>query len=281
MPLGFRLADYDRYRAKVGEATVIDLTRRTDPARVDGVWRNLQQVLDTYGPPWVLHLWTKNVGGTLEQGADILQSVQAAGTTLAAQVTVTGLAGTVWEPLVPTDSLDQLPRLAEVLGGPGHIKWRYDPIIPGVHTSERFARLAARAASHGLTRSIINFVAVPGRYKRADRRLAGLLPGWAEGMPGYDDAWRIAVALELVDIAAQHGISLACCAESSRLSAAVQGLGVAACADHAWFCELSGKAPARTTYGGSRPGCGCVRYFDVGNYGYWRRCHQCAYCYAG
>jgi hypothetical protein len=281
MGLYYRLADYARYREAVGEATVIDISRRTDPGRIGAVWANLREVLAAHGAPWVVQVWTKSVGGVLDLGGDTLRALVDAGATVTAQVTVTGLAGSLWEPAVPTDSLARLGDLAEVLGGPDHLTWRYDPILPTVHAPETFARLAREVAAQGVTRAVINFVAPPGRYARVDRRLADLLPGWSDGMPGYDDAWRLAVARETVAAAREAGLRLACCAESAGLAAGVEGLHPAACGDGAWFAALSGRPAPAGRGRGSRPGCGCLRYFDVGNYGHWSRCHRCAYCYAG
>ncbi|NLG50170.1 MAG: DUF1848 domain-containing protein [Chloroflexi bacterium] len=281
MGLVYRLADYEAYARRVGAATVIDLTRRTDPARASIVWERLRDVRDAYGAPWIVQVWTKNPAGVLALGQDLLRELMDAGTTVAAQVTVTGLAGTPWEPLVPADGLRALPRLAWLLGGAAHITWRYDPILPSVHSPERFTTLARQAAEAGISRGVINFVAAPGHYKRVDRRLQALLPGWAEGMPGYDAGWKEAVARELVEIAAEQGIALGCCAESAGLAGRVPGLRVAACGDYEWFAALSGQRPPRAPFRGSRPGCGCVPYFDVGMYGNWSRCHRCAYCYAG
>ena len=110
MPLCFRVEDYARYRQRVGEATYIDLTRRTDPARILQVWANLREVVAAYGPPWVLQIWTKDAAGVLRQGEETLRVLVAAGTTLTAQVTVTGLAGSIWEPGVPRDGLEAIPR---------------------------------------------------------------------------------------------------------------------------------------------------------------------------
>ena len=128
---------------------------------------------------------------------------------------------------------------------------------------------------------MINFVAAPGRYKRVDARLAAVLPGWEVGMPGYDDAWRARTAADLVETAGKLGLVVAVCAESAGLAQRVEGLEVAACGDHGWFVALSGCDPGRAPARGSRPGCGCAAYFDVGLYGQRNRCHGCVYCYAG
>jgi hypothetical protein len=194
---------------------------------------------------------------------------------------VTGLGGTSWEPLAPADPFAGLDALIELVGGPDHVKWRYDPVIPTVHKLGRFRRLAKRATALGISRCVMNFVAEPGRYKRVDARLAGTLPGWDRGMPGYDDTWRTTTATAMVKAARDMGLALAVCAESCDLGGEVAGLKPAACGDHGWFAEISGRDPGRVSGAGSRPGCGCAAYFDVGLYGQRLRCHQCLYCYAG
>ncbi len=282
MAFSYRLEDYVRYRQQVGEATCVDISRRTDPARVARVWENLQEIYDACGAPWIVQILTKDVSGTLRLGEGLLRKLIEAGSTVTAQVTITGLAGTIWEPLVPTDGIQHLSRLAAVLGGPEHVKWRYDPIIPTVHDERRFRDLAQRVADTGVRLGVINFVAPPGRYNRVDRRLSQLLPGWSSGMTDYDMAWRKRIASELVEEAARVGIRLSCCAECHHLASEIEGLGRAACGDHSWFTALSGRITMpRAPYKGSRPGCGCARYYDVGSYGHWSKCHRCAYCYAG
>lgn len=281
MSLVFRLEDYARYLERVGESTYLDLTRRTDPARVERVWDNLRAVVNSYGAPWIVQLWTKDAAGALVRGGSLLQRLVDGGTTLSAQVTVTGLSGSVWEPLAPAEPFAGVAELAALAGGPDHVKWRYDPVIPTVHHLDRFCRLAQRAAELGIVRCVVNFVAPPGRYKRVDARLSGALPGWDEGMPGYEEAWRIAAAAQLVEAAGAAGLSVAACAESAGLVGSVPDLQPAACGDHDWFVALSGRDPGRALATGSRPGCGCAAYFDVGLYGQWRRCHRCLYCYAG
>jgi hypothetical protein len=219
MSFVFRLEDYARYLERVGGTTYIDVTRRTDPARIPRVWDHLRAVVDTYGPPWIVQLWTKDAAGTLARGGSLLRDLRRAGTTLAAQVTVTGLGGTGWEPRVPAEPFAGVADLVALAGGPDHVKWRYDPVLPTVHDPERFKRLAGRAAELGITRCVVNFVAAPGRYKRVDARLSAVLPGWSQGMPGYDGAWRAETAAHLVEIAGGWGLRVATCAESAGLAA--------------------------------------------------------------
>lgn len=277
----FRLEDYARYVAWVGGATYLDVTRRTDPARIPRVWEHLRAVVHTYGVPWIVQVWTKDAANVLVRGGILLERLRAEGTTLAAQVTVTGLGGTSWEPGAPKAPFSGLEELIDLVGGANHVKWRYDPIMPSVHRRDRFRRLAERASSLGITQCVINFVSAPGRYKRVDARLASVLPGWTEGMPGYDERWRAAISADLVSAAGQFGLTVAVCAESEGLTQQVPELGAAACGDHEWFVTLSGRDPGRAPTQGSRPGCGCAAYFDVGLYGQRSRCHRCLYCYAG
>jgi hypothetical protein len=277
----FRLEDYPRYLERVGDATYVDVTRRTDPARIGQVWHNLRAVVDAFGAPWIVQLWTKDAAGVLVQGAGLIGRLRDQGTTVAAQVTVTGLGGTVWEPLAPAEPFAGVAELIATAGGPQHVTWRYDPVLPNVHRLERFRRLAERAARLGIRRCVVNLIAPPGRYNRVDARLGRLLPGWAEGMPGYDDGWRVEAVGQIVAAAAEWGLQVACCAEYAALAGRVPGLRPAACGDHGWFVALSGRDPGRVPAAGSRSGCGCAAYFDVGLYGQWARCHRCAYCYAG
>ncbi len=281
MSFVFLLEDYARYRERVGEATYLDVTRRTDPARVQQVWENLRAVARSYGAPWIVLLWTRDASGAIRRGGKILRELRDAGTTIAVQWTVTGLGGTKWEPLAPTVPFAGAEELLPLVGGPDHVKWRYDPVIPSVHRPDVFRRLAEEAAWWGITRCVINFLCPPGRYKRVDARLAPLLPGWSEGMPGYDETWRVDAAAGIVEAARGFGISVAVCAESRALAERVPGLRSPACGDHAWFAALSGRNPPRARTSGSRPGCGCAAYFDVGMYGRWHACHRCVYCYAG
>ena len=93
MSFAFRLEEYPRYLERVGEATYLDVTRRTDPARVEKVWDNLRAVVRAYGAPWIVQLWTKDAVGVVGYGKEVLEGLQNAGTTLVAHVTVTGTGG--------------------------------------------------------------------------------------------------------------------------------------------------------------------------------------------
>lgn len=277
----FRLQDYAAYLARVGDATYIDCTRRTDPARVPEVWENLRAVVDAHGPPWILQLWTKNPRGVMERGGALLERLRAGGTTIACQLTVTGLGGTALEPRAPADALGEAGEFLERIGGPAHCAWRFDPALPGLDNLVRFEALAPRAAALGITRLVMNFACDPGTYARVDARLANVFPYWREGLPGIDPLWKEQTAREITARAAALGLTTFCCAEGKGLRDTVPDLGPPECGSFAWFCELSGRTPAHSRQRPSRRGCGCADYFDVGCYGKWHACHGCLYCYAG
>ena len=112
--------------------------------------------------------------------------------------------------------------------------------------------------------------------------IAGVeVPVNEEGFLVDPSVWNREIAEEIVWVAREFGLQVACCAESADLFGRVEGLCPAACGDYDWFVELSGRDPGRVASTGSRPGCGCAAYFDVGLYGQWSRCHRCLYCYAG
>ena len=277
----FRLQDYAAYAARAGAATYIDCTRRTDPARVPEVWQNLRAVVDAYGPPWVVQVWTKDPRGVVRQGGALLAELRRRGTTITCQLTATGLGGTELEPRVPADALREAGELLDLMGGPAHCAWRFDPALPGLDNLARFEALAPRAAALGITRLVINFACDPGTYARVDARLARVFPFWCAGLPGIDPDWKAATARAIVARATQLGFATFCCAEGKGLRDLVPGLGPPECGSFAWFCALSGQTPPRPRSRGSRRGCGCADYFDVGCYGKWGACHGCLYCYAG
>lgn len=86
-------------------------------------------------------IWTKDLRCALDAGRAVPADLMTRGTTVTVQLTVTGLAGTGWEPRVPSDVLDHLDA-ATFIGGPEHLCWRYDPIIPTVHSATHVWRNA-------------------------------------------------------------------------------------------------------------------------------------------
>ena len=176
-----------------------------------------------------------------------------------------------------TEVLHAFRRLSTILS-PGHLIWRYDPIILSSLTPQKFhlqSFKAIAASLEGLSRRcIISFL---DSYAKTKRRLESVssLAGIRFHNPG--EAEKLDLACELKDIAAQHGMVLSACCETglTRDGAIAQ----AHCIGRDILIEMGviqpGTAtPARPT----RPGCGCIQSVDIGAYD---SCLSgCEYCYA-
>lgn len=187
------------------------------------------------------------------------------------QLTMTGLAGTRWEPRVPPPEAlaDALRELAARFP-PGAVVWRFDPVLADESLYERFDRV------HAFLRGVLGEVAevtvsFPDAYRKVVRRLA------AAGMalPVLSEAEQRDIAANLVE---RSGLRVRACCEPHLLD--VPGVRKARCVDGARFDRLYG-----TSFGvmekdrGQREACGCVRSTDIGSYE--QVCgHACRYCYA-
>lgn len=187
------------------------------------------------------------------------------------QLTVTGLAGSVWEPHVPPLEVweGELRALSERLP-PGAIQWRFDPILADATVRERFLRTLER-----LDRLIgpLDTVTVsfPDAYKRVRARLGR--HGLAFPDCGHEE--RIGILSQMHEAS---GLPMALCCEPSLLS--LPFVRKAACIDAVRFDTLYGTHAAPLGKDkGQRMACGCVVSRDIGSYA--MACgHGCRYCYA-
>lgn len=186
------------------------------------------------------------------------------------QLTLTGLAGTAWEPGVPPPETFRpaLEFLARALP-PGAVRWRFDPILATPDLFSRLESMQALLTGCGLTLEEVT-VSFPAEYRKVMARLraAGL------AFPAVDLPARRRI---IADVMARTSLPVALCCQDALLG--VPGARRAACVDHALFNRLYGTrfsgAPAR----GQRPGCGCGESTDIGSY--QQACgHGCLYCYA-
>ncbi|MDR1534978.1 MAG: DUF1848 domain-containing protein [Planctomycetota bacterium] len=206
------------------------------------------------------------------------------------QFTVTGLAGSAWEPGV-APLAEQLPELAE-LGRRlprGAVIWRFDPILPWPGRGEdktwfrrlldRFRRLrdSLEETLGELDRAVVSF---PDPYRQALARsgTAGLeWPFFAAG-----EKRRIIEALIGLmpvkggETGREPGIELCCEPELAGLD----GTGPASCVDGSQLAVLYGLPLSGLAKDpGQRQTCNCVTSTDIGSYEL--SCgHGCRYCYA-
>lgn len=189
--------------------------------------------------------------------------------------TVTGLAGTGWEPGVPDldAQLAALREFASIRPGPA-IRWRFDPIISEPDWHARFARTKESLARElGAVNEVT--VSFPDPYRHAVQRSSAHGLSW----PVVTFEEKRAILLRMVgvfgDVAAPP---VRLCCEPELLG--IPGVGQARCIDSLLFAALYGmtlgdigKDP------GQRSGCGCVKSTDIGSYAMTCR-HCCRYCYA-
>jgi hypothetical protein len=263
---------YREYLALVGEATFVDVARKTDPARSDQPWRTLARLIERHGPPRVLQLWTKGPRAALARGGKLLAQLRQGGTTLLCQLTVTGYGPEV-EPLVPWPvDWEGIDQLIACLGTPEAVLWRYDPVIPGVADLGMLRTLSGEFARRGLARAVYNWVEVGwelvrGRLGPLERRID----------PTLD---RSAFSREIEAVGREHGISFSVMAEGEGLAGDL-ALSSRGAWQYEWLLRVASGFPPRSFLPATfRPGCMCVPSFDVGVEGQFEGCHRCVYCFA-
>ncbi|MCL2000454.1 MAG: DUF1848 domain-containing protein [Planctomycetes bacterium] len=226
-------------------------------------------------------LWTKDIRNLVRHPglAGVMTKIPAVG-----QFSVTGLAGTAWEPGTPTLA-EQAVELAELTGRlpRGAIRWRFDPILPAPGDSvykviARFNRVKEEleAIAGRLDEVAVSF---PDPYPRAVVRVdrAGLV--WPVFSPAVKR--RIVEAVAAAFIPGKSGgefrpVKLCCEPKLLELPSTEQ----ARCIDGGLFERLYGlPLSGLGKDAGQRRDCGCVKSTDIGTYD--MLCgHGCLYCYA-
>lgn len=206
-------------------------------------------------------------------------------------VTLTGYPRNLEPAVLETAAATEaLRRLAEMIG-PGHVAWRYDPLIlaDGLDREwhvANFRRLASElsgSASRVVLSLVDEYVATRGRLERAGAgrpqfgtpRGDALADAAKPGRAGPPEPWRGLLA-ELAEIAAAKDLRVQACAEPFDL--APLGIEAAPCVDGDELGRLFGFEPPVGRDKGQRPACSCAPSVDIGEYG---RCPAgCVYCYA-
>jgi len=159
---------------------------------------------------------------------------------------------------------------------PGHINWRFDPIILSDLTDEAFYldafhRLAARLAGR-VERCYFSFVSL---YSKVRRNFAQMQEQAGIHVTDPHVEAKIALAERLASIAQQYGIRMYSCCGEYLLNPSIQK---AHCIDGALIQQLFSPAEFAYKNKPTRKECGCTESVDIGTYD---TCpHGCIYCYA-
>jgi hypothetical protein len=194
-------------------------------------------------------------------------------------LTLTGLGRSPLEPGSPAvdEVLPLLPALVDAFRGEAfRVRWRFDPLLPGLSSLDVFERIARVMGSLGVETCTFSFPAY--------RSLAGdLTPRFtAAGIPRWREEDKGPFVSSLADIAAAHDLRLLSCNQPENLALDPR-VGPAACVPRA---DLERGHPSRAPLDAlgrdrsQRSHCNCVESEDIGRYETDRCLGGCAYCYS-
>lgn len=220
--------------------------------------------------------WTRNA----QPFHGALRLVRAADLPFVVQYTITGTPRALERSVVEPERAVADIRAVAAKYGPRAVVWRYDPIVfseltpPEFHRAN-FARLAAGLGG-AVDEVVISFVQI---YKKTARNMDAAARAHGFTWGDADDEAKRALAADLAEIAAAHGMRLSVCSQAAYMVAGSHG---AACIDARRLEDVAAgwglRRAITTKVKGNRPDCLCHESRDIGAYD---TCpHGCAYCYA-
>lgn len=243
-----------------------------------------------------LVLWTKHLSSLLKEPLySYLTGLRNAGIQLYIQLTITGMGSLqmgvdlngnpiVIEPHAPKweDSVDELPKVIELVGSPLRIRLRIDPILcfkdaAGVTHSnlEYMPKIIEATAPLGIKTYSFSFVEdkndkeLDKGHLKVNRRFeklgATILPPTLEERAGIK-AW-------MDELSNQNSIQI--------LSCATPGMEKSSCINGAWLEQLhDSHMPTSHKECPSRALCGCTEFIDIGGWPPKKCFTGCLYCYS-
>lgn len=218
-------------------------------------------------------LWTKDPRNLISHPS-LLEVTKQYPTII--QLTITGLAGTSWEPEVPPlqSFKGELKELGSALPQKA-IVWRFDPIISSPDVLERFTStlMTLRDCLGDVDEVTVSF---PDPYPKVVKRLQECnlrLP-----MLTTEEQARILDQLLAIGRSECPEFTINLCCEPELFSPPDNMQ--AHCIEGERFDSLyATRLGSLTKDRGQRVGCGCVQSTDIGSYDQVCR-HGCRYCYA-
>ncbi|MDK2887517.1 MAG: hypothetical protein PWP72_395 [Thermoanaerobacter sp.] len=218
-----------------------------------------------------LVFWSKNFAPFLPYLAEL----KALGYRMVFLFTITGLPR-IFETRVPDTgvTIAALQAMSRMFS-PGHVLWRYDPVLLSSVTDEKYHlrrfRELCRFLSGYTTRCYISFVCL---YPKVRRRLQALEKQGIKVL-AVSEAEQAALARHLAEIAAEYGIELYSCCNDHLVGGPVKK---AHCVDAELLSSLFNLEAGFYRIRPTRKQCGCWESVDIGMYD---TCpHGCIYCYA-
>jgi hypothetical protein len=220
-----------------------------------------------------LVLWSKDYSQLL--GDRAVRTLLGRYDQVAAQLTVTGLGGSLIEPGAPPwgGAIGQLPEIIALCGRPERVVVRFDPIVhwregDRIQSNLSWAEpLFARCAAAGVRDVRTSFATLYGKVLRRGMN-------WHDPSPEE----KLHIATRLADLAHRYRIRLGACTDLDLERA---GIPRVPCIDGARLTELHPQRALASSRRdrGQRPNCLCTESVDIGSY--TMRCPGgCLYCYA-
>lgn len=251
---------------------VISASRRTD---LVGCFPGLMVERLREYPPQDVHsviVWTKNPQNMLMEGE--LRKVLRAYRQIYVHLTITGMGGGEFEPMIPPWErvVRMIGDLVDLVGDSSRISWRFDPIIKVEKNGKTYSNfdlfpaLAETIVPFGIKSCRVSWVSP---YKKVVTRLAQ--KGWH--VISQIQLERNAQAGQLADFAQRNGLTIHFCS--------MEGFPISSCIDGEFLSKLhpTGLVCSREKAKGQRKLCGCTHSIDIGWYSLQCK-HGCLYCYA-
>lgn len=212
--------------------------------------------------------WSKHYGPLLPH----LDELTERGYRFYCHYTITGVPRLL-EPSTPLwPTAVEVFRTLAARTSPGHVQWRFDPIVftPDLDAAfylDRFRTLATALAG-ATRRCYFSFATFYGKVKTRLQR-AGI--DYLD--PPLEEKHALVGAM--ADVAAEYGMTLYACCQEALVTGQVQP---AHCVDGDLLAELFPNRPLVSQLNPTRAGCGCMASRDIGVYD---TCpFGCLYCYA-
>jgi len=267
---------------------IISVSRRTDVPAFYGDWF-MRRVREGYagavnpfgGKRYLVSLkpedvscfvfWSKDFTPFIEP----LEMLDRLGYRFYFNYTITAVP-TVFESHVDKDAAFKTLLYLSERYSPGHINWRFDPIVFSETLDEAFyldafAHLAGQLAGH-VERCYFSFVT---QYSKVTRNFQQMQEHTGVHVTERHPEQKIALADRLASIAERNGIRMYSCCGQYLVSPVIQK---AHCIDGAIIQQLFSPDGFEYKDKPTRKECGCTESVDIGTYD---TCpHGCVYCYA-